>query len=381
MSYNYFKSLKDEDFFSNHLTHIYLNSIITEKSVDKLINDINNANKMDNPKPILIHISSQGGDVNQGYRFLSIFDNSKVPIATIIDNYSFSAATFLSISSPYRLMTKESYCLIHDYSVSFNNELSFTKTDLFNITSYFQTYFNNIIEIYLKKTKLKRNELIDLLQHDIYLDYKQCLANGIVHRVIDCEYKKPFTLKNTSDIKTMIQNPNVIQINLNPCSYYSSNLDYTIMNNNQGDKSFIIYPKYHYKNKREYNNELTIANIFDNINLISKVKFMNGNKIAIIDNPISIDNLLPLLFAHKIYIYEHAFIICNLLNLYNLKPSILLDDIIKNNKTIFKLIKQILSSKTKMSKTQIDDINKKYYIISSTEAKKLHLCHDIIKLY
>lgn len=78
--------------------------------------------------------------------------------------------------------------------------------------------------------------------------------------------------------------------------------------------------------------------------------------------------------------YEHTFIICNLLYLYNLKPSILVDDIAKNNKTIFTLIKHILKTKTKMNMQQINDINKKYSIISSTDAKKLKLCHEIIHI-
>jgi ATP-dependent protease ClpP protease subunit len=375
MSIHFFKSLKDEDFFSNKLTHLYLNSFINTESVDKLIEDINNVNKLDNPKPILIHISSIGGDLNQGYRFLSIFDTSKVPIATIIDNYSFSAATFLSISCPYRIMTKEAYCLIHDYTVTLKEEITINKTDIYDITKHYDYYFNNIIDIYIKKTKFKRNELIELLQHDIFLDYKDCLSKGIVDRIIDCDYKPSFSLKNIDDIKNIVKLPNVIPIKLNPCREYSSNIDYTIMNNNDGDKHFIIYPQYYSRINCKDNSP---PSIFDHFNLISKIKYMNGDKIAIIDNPISIDNLLPLLFTHKIYMYQHTFIICNMLYLYNLKPSILLDDIIKNNKKLFKLIKHILSSKTKMSKSQIDDINKKYSIISSQDAKKLNLCHEII---
>jgi ATP-dependent protease ClpP protease subunit len=377
MSIDFFKSLKDEDFFSNKLNHIYLNTSINEESVNKLIYDINKINKLDNPTPILIHIACDGGEINEGYRLLSIFDTSKVPIATIIDNYSFSAATFLSITCPYRLMTKEAFCLLHDYSVTFKQEITVNKTDVFNLTTHFDSYFNNIIDIYLKKTSIKREELVELLQHDIYLDYKDCLSKNIVHRVIDCEYKPTFSLKKINDIKNIVKLPNVISIKLNPCYEYSSNINYTIMNNNDGNKHFIVYPQYYSKNTCRNDIQPTIFNHF---NLISKVKYMNGDKIAIIDNPISIDNLLPLLFTHKIYMYHHTYIICNMLYLYNLKPSILLDDIIKNNKKLFKFIKNILLSKTKMSKQQIDDINKKYSIISSQEAKKLHLCHEIIHL-
>ena len=91
---------------------------VDDKSIDKLISEIKEENKKKDAKPILIHICSFGGKLTDGIRFLTVFNISKVPIATIIDNYSCSAATFLSISSPYRVMNKYGYCLLHEYSIS-----------------------------------------------------------------------------------------------------------------------------------------------------------------------------------------------------------------------------------------------------------------------
>ena len=115
---NFFSNLTDTDFYSNKLYHIYFNSYIEDKTIDELIIKIKEANNIDNPKPILIHISSTGGKVVDGIRLLTIFKLSKVPIATMIDNYSCSAATFLSINSPYRVMNKYGYCLLHEYSIN-----------------------------------------------------------------------------------------------------------------------------------------------------------------------------------------------------------------------------------------------------------------------
>ena len=77
---NYFETLNDNDFFSNKLTHIYFNSYVDDKSIDKLIDDIKNANQLPEPKPIIIHICSKGGRLIDGLRFLSIFKISKVHI-------------------------------------------------------------------------------------------------------------------------------------------------------------------------------------------------------------------------------------------------------------------------------------------------------------
>ena len=75
-----FKNMSDEDFLSNKFTHIYFNDYVTNKSVNCLINEIKKANKpitnengaIIKPKPILIHISSYGGQVSAGMRLLSI---------------------------------------------------------------------------------------------------------------------------------------------------------------------------------------------------------------------------------------------------------------------------------------------------------------------
>ena len=126
MDISIFENMSDEDFFSNKLTHIYFNDYVSNESIEKLIKSINEANKdiktengaILKPKPILIHISSHGGNMTAGMRLFSIFKLSSIPIATIIDNYSCSAATYLSINSPYRLINNFGYCLIHGYTIT-----------------------------------------------------------------------------------------------------------------------------------------------------------------------------------------------------------------------------------------------------------------------
>lgn len=390
---DYFNKLNDNDFFSDKLTHIYFNGIVEDKSVDKLFNDIRDANKTRikngvsiRPKPILIHINSSGGSVYDGMRFLSIFKISSVPIATIIDNYSFSAATFLSIHSPYRLMTKNSFCLIHNYSYVSNIKLNREK--LFLKLDEFETYFSNIIDMYLKKTNFKKDELNELLQHDLYLNYKYCLEKGIVDRIIDFEL--PSKKNINRDIYDIIKDNKTINLHLLPCSNDNINLDLIIRKNNITSNIFLIYPihnicndetsnKTYIKNEEnKINNDHDRSDIFHTLNLTNKIKAIKGIKIAIIDVPISIDNIIPLLYTNKIYIYDHSFIICNLLYFNHPVNNILIEDIFKNYNTIFQRIKTILKQKTKMSNNKISYINKKYIIIHPEEAVKLGLCHEII---
>ena len=389
----YFNKLSDNDFFSDKLTHIYFNGKVEVKSVDKLIDDIREANKTKEekgiqiiPKPILIHINSVGGSLYDGMRFLSVFKISSVPIATIIDNYSFSAATFLSIHSPYRVMTKNSFCLLHNYSYS--GIIRLNREKLFSKLNEFETYFSNIIDMYLKKTNFKKEELNELLQHDLYLNYKYCLEKKIVDRIIDFEI--PSKKKIKMDIYDIIKNDKTINLNLLPCSNDNISLDKIIRKNNENSSNmFLIYPIHNvcdedtltktYKiNPEKNSNDETMIDIFHALNLTNKIKAINGIKIAIIDVPISIDNILPLLYTNKIYIYNHSFIICNLLYFNHPVNNILIEDTFKNYNTIFNQVKTILKQKTKMTLKEISNINKKYVIIKPEEAVKLGLCHEII---
>ena len=160
-----FEKMSDSDFFTNKLTHIYFNKDVDDNSVNELIANIKEAHKdittsdgaVLKPKPILIHISSYGGSVSAGMRLLSIFASSTIPIATIIDNYSCSAATFLSINSHYRLINNYGFCLIHGYTISFTGRKK--EKDFKNILKQYDLYFAKIIEMYHNKTNFDDDEL------------------------------------------------------------------------------------------------------------------------------------------------------------------------------------------------------------------------------
>ena len=383
---NYFNNLKDNYFFSDKLTHLYLDGEITNTVIDKLIEDIRNANKETTPKPILIHISSVGGSLQDGMRLMSIYNISKLPIATIIDNYSFSISTLLSINSSYRLMTKNGFCLLHEYRIQgyINNE----RQHIFNYMEKLDTYFKIIIDMYVKKTSFTKSELTELLKHNLILNYKTCLEKGIVDRIVDCNYNKKTAKLN---IINLIQDSSVHNIHLS-CSSTINALDKQILEINTANKKPCLIYITHFncdndkddKKEKPQTNESeeiyakkSMINIFKPLALVSRIKSIQTNKYGIIDVPISIENIIPLLYTDKIYMYSHAFIICNLLYAFN-NYSLLLNDNIKNTNLIINTIKSILKSKTKMTQTDIENINEKFVILDAKRAKELGLCHEII---
>jgi len=240
----------------------------------------------------------------------------------------------------------------------------------------------------LEKTKYSKKELSELLQHNIFLDYKTCLSKGIVDRVIDVNNSSSLNNENIN-IYDLLKSNNTNNLSIS-CDFNYSNVDLSIMTSNASTnkKPYLIYPNHEDCEKIEKNKELidvknddilTEKNIFKTLNTISRINNINALKIGIIDTPISIDNLIPLLFTDKIYMYKHTFIVCNLIYFYNMNNSILLDDNMKNTKLLMNVVKSIFKKKTKMKQIDISNINKKFMIVNSKQALEWGLCHEIIE--
>jgi ATP-dependent protease ClpP protease subunit len=374
-----FEKMSDSDFFSNKLTHIYFNKKVTECAVNELINSIKEAHKditttggaVLKPKPILIHISSYGGSVIAGMRLLGIFATSTIPIATIIDNYSCSAATFLSINSHYRLINNYGFCLMHGYSISFKGKKKVK--DFKNILKEYDLYFAKIIEMYKNKTKFKEDELNELLQHDLLLDANFCLKKGIVDRIITIKKQKKQLNKNINIQDILNINNNIIYIS---CNNSIKELDKILFEENLAPIILKAKQEICTKNKALEDDTL-LTTFFETLNFIPRILNIKSPVYAIIDGPISIDDLLPMLYCDHIFMFDYAYIIGNILNFYD-KSSLLLSDNIKNTELLFNIIDNILKENTKMTQENIDNIKNKFTIINSNECKKLGLCNTII---
>jgi ATP-dependent protease ClpP protease subunit len=384
------ENMSDTDYFSNKLTHIYFNDYVNNKSIDELIKSITKANEniitpsgaILKPKPILIHISSYGGELTSGLRLLSVFAMSSVPIATIIDNYSCSAATFLSINSHYRLINNYGFCIIHGYSVS--GTMKKKQRELKDMVELYDSFFSKVIEMYKERTNFNDEELIELLQHDLLLDANFCLKKKIVDRIINIQ-PAIFDSKNiNTNIEELYKHNykynNIMvschdTINTIDAILFEDNLAPVILHSRKDNcESNSDINKSSHKNDGQQTMQTTI---FETFNMIPRILNIKSPTYAIIDGAISIDDLIPMLYCDYIFMYDYAYIICNILSFYN-KSSILLNDNIKNTELLFNIIRKILNEKTKMTEKNIDDINNKFTIIDSKECLKLGLCHKII---
>lgn len=169
--------------------HIYFHSAVSKESVYKL-NDLiikinkdvkklinNNSSMVEmSPKPIYLHINSYGGGVFAAFAAIDFITNSEIPIHTIIEGASASAATLMSVVGKKRYMTKHASMLIHQLSSWTGGKMNEIEDEFKNL----EEMMDNIYDIYLSNTKLKKKDLVNYLKHDRWWNFEKCRKLGLI---------------------------------------------------------------------------------------------------------------------------------------------------------------------------------------------------------
>jgi ATP-dependent protease ClpP protease subunit len=173
--------------------HIYFNGSVNKNTIykmkeliDKLNDDyklITSKNDMYNmtPKPIYLHINSYGGGVFAAFAGVDFIKQSAIPVHTIIEGASASAATILSVVGEKRYMSRHGSMLIHQLSSWMGGKMSDMDDEYKNL----EEMMDNITKIYLKHTTIKKKDLVEYLKHDRWWDFNKCKQAGL----IDAEWK------------------------------------------------------------------------------------------------------------------------------------------------------------------------------------------------
>jgi ATP-dependent Clp protease, protease subunit len=131
--------------------------------------------------PIIIHINSPGGTVFSAFATVDTIINCRVKIITIIEGVASSAASLISIVADKRYITKNSFIMIHELSDSINGKFKTIKEEFLNDKLLLRTMKN----IYLKNTKLKKNDLDIDIANKLYWTADTALEKGFVDKIID----------------------------------------------------------------------------------------------------------------------------------------------------------------------------------------------------
>lgn len=130
--------------------------------------------------PIWLHILSGGGDVFPGLSVAGQIPNLSAPVYSIIEGYTASAATLISMACPRRFIQRDAFLLIHQVSAAAWG----TYNQIRDEVHLLDMLMDRLIEFYRAHSKLPRRKLRQMLQRDTWLDAQEALKAGFVDEII-----------------------------------------------------------------------------------------------------------------------------------------------------------------------------------------------------
>ena len=180
---------KPEKHISVHENKIYYYSNVNRESaveLNKKIGELESKSltmsktlDIDTP-PIKVLINSGGGSITAGISSMDTILRCKVPVETYVDGFCASAATFLSVVGEKRLMSRNSYMLIHQLSTNFWGKYSEFEDEKQNLDLMMTTIKN----VYKEYTKVPMKKIDEILKHDLMWDAETCKTLGLVDEII-----------------------------------------------------------------------------------------------------------------------------------------------------------------------------------------------------
>lgn len=135
-----------------------------------------------NPTPIKIYIDSYGGYVYQCFGLLSIMDNSKTPIHTIVTGAAMSCGFMMAIHGHKRFAMRNATLMYHQVSSGAWGKLKEMEEDIAET----QRLQKRIMEMTVKRTKISLAKLEEnfRIKFDWYMDADEALSNGVIDEVL-----------------------------------------------------------------------------------------------------------------------------------------------------------------------------------------------------
>lgn len=168
---------------------LFLNSDIDQYSVSDIVKHIMQFNAEDKGvdpeerKPILLYISSNGGEVDSGFEIIDVISNSKTPVYTINVGYQYSMGFLIGLAGHKRFATSNAKFLMHDGSNFVYNSGAKAQDQM-----EFQRRVEERIKQYiLTHSKLTEDEYNNKLRVEWYLFAEEAKSKGFVDYIIGCD--------------------------------------------------------------------------------------------------------------------------------------------------------------------------------------------------
>ncbi len=130
------------------------------------------------PKPIYLHITTNGGDLMSGFFGYDKIKGSLIKISTIIEGSVASAGSLLSMAGQRRYITPNSHLLIHQLRTGIIG----TYEELVDEKHNCNQFMTKLVDLYHKNCngKMSKTKIREILKRDVFWDAKTSIANGLV---------------------------------------------------------------------------------------------------------------------------------------------------------------------------------------------------------
>lgn len=184
--------LVDELFYLKDLKQrkLFLNADVDQFSVFDIVKHIMQFNKedkgvpVDNRKPILLYVTSNGGEVDAGFELIDVIQNSETPVYTINLGYQYSMGFLIGLAGHQRFAMPNAKFLMHDGSNFVYNSGAKAQDQM-----EFQRRIEERIKAYiLSRSKITSEEYDSKLRVEWYLFADEAKEKGFVDTIIglDC---------------------------------------------------------------------------------------------------------------------------------------------------------------------------------------------------
>lgn len=130
---------------------------------------------------IIVHLTTEGGDIFAGLNMYEALRQSKVPVHAIAESCVCSAGTIIMLGAAKRFMHSTSVMLVHSLSswMMGHQKPKEIREELQNS----ETLLDIMSEVYKRHTKLSKMHLKRLYDTDLYMRHNECIKLGFVHGI------------------------------------------------------------------------------------------------------------------------------------------------------------------------------------------------------
>lgn len=157
---------------------------VTEASIKELLEDIFRQISGRKGVPVILYISSDGGDAPAGMYFLKMIKHLKIPFLTVAVHKVHSSALYLYLAGERRYSLPGATFLVHDTRLTLECNRMLIK-DLRKVVSRMGFLVKSEEEFLAKMTGMKKADLQELSKKDKLMSAEEAKKLGLVHDIFE----------------------------------------------------------------------------------------------------------------------------------------------------------------------------------------------------